>query len=544
MLDIKFSLSECENIEKFSLFMTQEEKEQKNSEVFPDAVQFSLLVWKAALIRQWRLVLLLLMASPDKVSDNLIAYLAGYKNKIISETNLRYKTSYGQYLVSHGYMDALSSAYFDRSQSSLSNLMRLAYFQKGLFSPKLFSLGARLTGSLGRIFQENQRRKLEMRKISRWQLLKEKNNQIIDVLVNAAKIDAVTASPAAKEDVKKFEKMLRHWFDTRNLDSYNPLFSIFEIFSLLADKGFDAQISKKHRYPDIYVTTKIYFDSPKMDDQSNNGEYHHKYGLHIKKSPPDFQKNIDPLWLLLIVLHEFLHHLLKLMEEEIYFELEKELKDLVSLIKTHFANDSNPVPKNYQVFNYFNYYREDHYTEELLPRLGEFYLVNSSLPDCQVFSPAIVNKINFIFSTFLGEVARFREILLTAQTGRPSRVRLFKHWEQGEYNKFFAELKSNGLNGFNCRAIGFFPQFTKNLDVLRRVEAEGFPLNAPNKFNRTPLAAALEEKQLDIAAWLLEKLRDDQQPLPDFKVNVRDNHGNFTRCMPSKMPSLKILLPG
>lgn len=206
MLDIKFSLSECENIEKFSLFMTQEEKEQKNSEVFPDAVQFSLLVWKAALIRQWRLVLLLLMASPDKVSDNLIAYLAGYKNKIISETNLRYKTSYGQYLVSHGYMDALSCAYFDRSQSGLSNLMRLAYFQKGLFSPKLFSLGARLTGSLGRIFQENQRRKLEMRKISRWQLLKEKNNQIIDVLVNAAKIDAVTASPAAKEDVKKFEK--------------------------------------------------------------------------------------------------------------------------------------------------------------------------------------------------------------------------------------------------------------------------------------------------------------------------------------------------
>ena len=61
--------------------------------------------------------------------------------------------------------------------------------------------------------------------------------------------------------------------------------------------------------------------------------------------------------------------------------------------------------------------------------------------------------------------------------------------------------------------------------MLKRVAAEGFPLNAPNKFNRTPLAVALQEKQLDIAAWLLEKLGDDKQPLPDFKVNEQDNHG-------------------
>ena len=70
MLDVKFSPSECENIEKFFLYLSQEKKEQKNSEVFPDAEQFSLLVTKAALIRQWKLVLLLLMASPGKVSDD------------------------------------------------------------------------------------------------------------------------------------------------------------------------------------------------------------------------------------------------------------------------------------------------------------------------------------------------------------------------------------------------------------------------------------------------------------------------------------------
>ena len=224
-----------------------------------------------------------------------------------------------------------------------------------------------------------------MQKIPNRQLLREKNNRVIDLLVNAAKIDAVTASPAAKEEVKIFEKMLRHWFDRRNPDEYNPLFSIFEIFSLLVDKGFDAKTSKKHHYPHTYVTTKIHFDSPKMH-RSNNGEYHHKYGLHIKKSPPDDQQDPELLWLLSIVLHEFIHHLLRLMGEAIDFDLEEELKNLVSLMKTYFATDSNPVPKTYRIFNYFNQYRENQYTEELLPRLGEFYLVNSSLPDCQVFS--------------------------------------------------------------------------------------------------------------------------------------------------------------
>lgn len=207
------------------------------------------------------------------------------------------------------------------------------------------------------------------------------------------------------------------------------------------------------------------------------------------------------------------------------YGFEDDLKKLVLLMKEHFAAGSCPTPENYEVFNYFTYYRENQYSEELLPRLGEFYLINSSLPDCQVFSREIVNQINFIFSNFLGNILSFREILLSSQTHRPSRVKLFKHWEQGDYNKFFAELKSNGLNGINCRAVGFFPQFAKDIEVLKKVAAEGFPLNSPNKFNQTPLSVALREKRLDIAAWLLEKLRDDKQSLPDFEVNNQDKHG-------------------
>jgi Ankyrin repeats (3 copies) len=529
MLDFKFSVSEPENIEKFLLYRSQEKKEQKNSEMFSDTEQFSRLITQAALINQWKLVLLLLMAPPGKVSDHAIAYLAGYKNKIISETNLRYKTAYGQYLLTPDYMDKLTSAYIDSSQSGLTNLMRLAYYQQGLFTPKTFSFGARLTGSLGRIFLESQRRKLETRKTPNRQLLKEKNNRVMDLLVGAAKIDAVTASPAAKNDVAIFEKMLRDWFNKRDPDVYNPLFLIFEVFAMLADKGFDAKTAKKHHYPNIFVTTKIHFDSLKIG-QSSNGEYHLKYALHLKKSPAEDKRNPepllwDPLWLLSTLLHEFIHHLLKLMAERMDVNLEEGLKNLVSLIKTYFATDSNPVAENCRIFNYFDQYREDQHTEELLPRLGEFYLWNSSLPDCQVFPLKIVSEINYLFATFLVEVARFREILITSQADRPSRVELFKHWEQGEYSKFFAELKSNGLNGANCRAVGFFPQFTKDFDVLKRVAAEGFPLNSPNKFGQTPLTVALQEKRLDIVALLLEKLRIDMQPLPDFQVNEQDGRG-------------------